>query len=90
MEAVWRLPFAPHAKEGVPGLLSRDAFHEAMLGGLRESLIATFAGSRISHDLKPGAYRQPVVEDQLGERPHFAWAGIVPHSSDDLDNRRVA
>ncbi len=89
VEAVWRLPFAPHAEEGVPGLLNRDAFHEAMLGGLRESLIATFVGSRNSHDLKPGANRQPVVEGQPGECPHFAWAGIVPHSGDDLDNYRV-
>jgi hypothetical protein len=45
VEAVWCLPFAPHTEEGVSGLLSRDAFHKAMLGGLRESLIATFAGS---------------------------------------------
>ncbi len=63
VEAVWRLPFAPHVEEGVPSLPSRDAFHKAMLGGLRESLIATFVGSRNSHDLKLGAYRQPVVED---------------------------
>jgi hypothetical protein len=61
-----------------------------MLGGLWESLIATFTGRRNSHDLKPGAYRQPVIEDQPDERPHFAWAGIVPHSGYDLDNRKVA
>jgi hypothetical protein len=36
------------------------------------------------------ANRQPIVEDQLGKRPHFAWAGVVPHSSDDLRDRRVA
>ncbi len=87
--AIGRLPFAPYAEEGIPGLLSRDAFHEAVLGGLRESLVAAFAGSLDSHGLEPGTHRQPVVEDQPGERPHLAQAGIVPHSGNDLDNRRV-
>ncbi|CAM6002850.1 unnamed protein product [Sphagnum balticum] len=90
VEAVWRLPFAPHAEEGVPGLSNRDAFHEAMLGKLWKSLIITFASSRDSHDLKPGANRQSIVEDQPSERPHFAGAGIMPHSGDDMGNRRVS
>ncbi len=87
--AVGRLPFAPYVKEGIPGLLSRDAFHEVVLGRLRESLVAAFAGSLDSHGLEPGTHRQPVVEDQPGERPHLARAGIVPHSGNDLDDRRV-
>ncbi len=62
-KAIWQLLFVPHTEEGILGMLSKGAFHEAMLGGLWESLITTFAGSRNSHDLKPGAYRQPVVED---------------------------
>ncbi|CAM6055845.1 unnamed protein product [Sphagnum tenellum] len=55
--AVGRLPFTPNAKEGIPSLLSRGAFHEIVLGGLGESLVAALAGSRDSHDLKPGTYR---------------------------------
>ncbi|CAM6002719.1 unnamed protein product [Sphagnum balticum] len=90
VEAVWRLPFAPHAEEGVPGLSNRDAFHEAMLGKLWKSMIITFASSRDSHDLKPGANRQSIVEDQPSERPHFVGAGIMPHSGDDMGNRRVS
>jgi hypothetical protein len=42
-EAVGRLPFVPDAEEGIPGLLGGNAFHETMLGGLRESLVAAFA-----------------------------------------------
>jgi hypothetical protein len=88
--AIGHLPFAPNTKEGIPGLLNRDAFHEIVLGGLRESLVATLAGSLDSHDLEPGTYRQPVIKDQPGERPHLAWAGIMPHSGDDLGDRGVA
>jgi len=88
--AVGRLPFAPNTKEGIPGLLNRDAFHETVLGGLWESLVAALVGSLDSHDLEPGTYRQLVVKDQPGERPHLARAGVVPHSGDDLDNCRVA
>ncbi|CAK9265776.1 unnamed protein product [Sphagnum jensenii] len=88
--AIGHLPFAPNTKEGIPGLLNRDAFHEIVLGGLRESLVTTLAGSLDSHDLEPGTYRQPVIKDQLGERPHLAWAGIMPHSGDDLGDRGVA
>jgi hypothetical protein len=87
---VGRFPFTPYSEEGIPGLLSRDAFHETVLGGLWESLVAALAGSLDSHDLEPGTYRQLVVKDQPGERPHLARAGIVPHSGDDLDDRRVA
>jgi hypothetical protein len=86
---VGRLPFAPYSEEGIPGLLSRDAFHETVLGKLRESLVAAVAGSLDSHDLEPSTYRHPVVKDQLSECPHLAGAGIVPHSGDDLDDRRV-
>ncbi len=88
--AVGRLPFAPNSEEGIPGLLSSDAFHETVLGGLRESLVAALAGSLDSHDLEPGTDRQPVIRDQPGERPHLARAGIMPHSSDDLGDRGVA
>jgi hypothetical protein len=88
--AVGRLPFAPNTKEGIPSLLSRDAFHETVLGGLQESLVAALASSLDSHDLEPGTYRQPVVKDQPGERPHLAQAGVMPHSGDDLDDCRVA
>jgi len=61
-----------------------------VLGGLWESLVAALVGSLDSHDLEPGTYRQLVVKDQPGERPHLARAGVVPHSGDDLDNCRVA
>jgi len=64
--AVGHLPFAPYSEEGIPGLLSRDAFHETVLGKLRESLVAAIAGSLDSHDLEPSTYRHPVVKDQLG------------------------
>ncbi len=60
--AVGHLPFVPYAEEGIPGLLSRDAFHEAVLGGLRESLVAIFVGSLDSHGLEPGTHQQPVVK----------------------------
>ncbi len=54
-----------------------------ILGDLQLGLTVTW--ERIT-----SANRQPIVEDQLGKRPHFAWAGVVPHSSDDLRDRRVA
>lgn len=63
VEAVGRPPFDPNTAEGLPSLLSRDAFHEAVLGGFLESLITDFACGRDSHDLELGANRQPVVED---------------------------
>jgi len=53
-------------------------------------LDAALAGGRDSHNLEPSANRQPIVKDQLGKRPHLAWAGVVPHSSNDLGDRRVA
>jgi hypothetical protein len=90
VEAVGSLPFVLNAEEGVPGLPSWDAFHEAVLGRLRESLVAAFAGGQDSHDLEPGAHRQPVIEDQPGECAHLLWAGIVPHSGNDLGDRRVS
>jgi hypothetical protein len=40
--------------------------------------------------LEPGTYRQPIIKDQPGERPHLARAGIIPHSGDDLGDRGVA
>ncbi len=63
VEAVGRPPFDPNIAEGLLSLLSRDAFHEAVLGGFLESLITDFACGWDSHDLEPGANRQPVVED---------------------------
>jgi len=40
--------------------------------------------------LEPSADRQPIVEDQPGEGPHFAWAGVVPHPGNDLGDRGVS
>jgi len=57
VEAVGRPPFVPNAKEGIPNLLNRGAFHETVLGGLRKSLVAALAGGRNSHDLEPSTYR---------------------------------
>jgi len=90
VEAIGRPPFVPNAEEGIPSLLSRGAFHEIVLGGLRESLVAALAGGRNSHDLEPNTQQQPIVEDPPGKRPHLAWAGVVPHSGNDLGDRRVA
>ncbi len=90
VEAVGRLPFVPNTMEGLPSLPSRGVIHEAVLGRFRESLVTTLASGRDSHDLEPSTDRQPVVEDQLGERPHLAWMGVVPHPSDDLGDRRVS
>ncbi len=52
-------------------------------------MVTAFAGGLNSHGLKPGAHRQPVVEGQLGERSNFAGTRVVPHSGNDLGNRRV-
>ncbi len=90
LKAVGRPPFVPNVEEGIPSLLSKGAFHETVLGGLQESLVAALAGGRNSHDLEPSAYRQSIVKDQPGKRPHFVWAGIVPHPGNDLGDRRVA
>ncbi len=57
VEAVGRPPFVPNAEEGIPSLLSKGAFHETMLGRLRESLVAALAGGRNSHDLEPSTNR---------------------------------
>jgi len=56
-EAVGCLPFAPNTKESTPGLLGRDAFHEAMSGRFLEPLVAAFAGGLNSHGLELGAHR---------------------------------
>ncbi len=88
-EAVGRLPFALDTEESTPGLLGRGAFHEAMSGRFLEPLVAAFAGGLNSHGRKPGAHRQPVVEGQPGERSNLARMRIVPHSGNDLGNRRV-
>jgi len=61
-EAVGRLPFIPSATEGIPGLLGRGAIHEAVLGRLRETLVATFAGGLEPHGLEPRAHWEPSVE----------------------------
>ncbi len=90
VKAVGRPPFVPNVEEGIPSMLSRGAFHEIVLGGLQESLVAALAGGRNSHDLEPSTYQQPIVKDQPGKRPHLAWVGVVPHSGDDLGDCRVA
>jgi hypothetical protein len=59
------------------------------LGRFLEPLVAAFVGGLNSHGLEPGAHRQPVVEGQLGERSNLAGTRIVPHSGNDLGNRRV-
>jgi hypothetical protein len=86
-EAVGRLPFALDAKEGIPGLLGGNAFHEAVSGRFLESLVASFAGGLNPHGLEPGAHRQPIVEGQLGKRSYLARTGIVPHSGNGLGDR---
>ncbi len=84
VEAVGRLPFVPNTVEGLPSLSSRGAVHEAVLGRFRESLVTALASGRDTHDMEPGADRQPIVEDQPSERPHLAWTGVVPHPGNDL------
>ncbi|CAM6066214.1 unnamed protein product [Sphagnum tenellum] len=64
VEAIGRPPIIPNAKEGVPNLLSKGAFHEAVLGEFRESLVTALVGGRDSHDLEPSADRQSIVKDQ--------------------------
>jgi hypothetical protein len=90
LEVVRHPPFVPNAEEGILSLSSRGAFHEIVLGRLQKSLVAALAGGRNSHDLEPSANRQSIVEDQPGKRPHFAWAGVVPHPGNDLGGRQVA
>ncbi len=89
-EAVGRLPFAPDVEECTPSLLGRGAFHEAVSGRFLEPLVATFAGGLNSHGLESGAHWQPIVEGQPGERSNLVGMRIVPHSGNDLCNRRVA
>jgi hypothetical protein len=89
VEAVGRPPFDPNTTEGLPSLLNRDAFHEAVLGGFLETLVTDFASGRDSHDLEPSADRQPVVEDQPGKGLDLARTGIVPHPGNDLGDRRA-
>jgi len=88
-EAVGCLPFAPNTEESTPGLLGWDAFHQAVSGRFLEPLVAAFAGGLNSHGLELGAHRQPIVEGQPGERSNLAGTRIVPHSGNDLGNRRV-
>jgi len=90
VEAIGCPPFVLNTKEGIPSLLSSGAFHETVLGKLRKSLVAALASGRNSHDLEPSTNRQPIVKDQPGKRPHLTWAGVVPHSSNDLGDRQVA
>ncbi len=88
-EAVGRLPLLPSATESIPSLLGRGAIHKAVLGGLRESLVATFASVLEPHGLEPRAHREPSVEGQPDKGPHFAWAGVVPYPGDNLHGRGV-
>jgi len=53
VEAVGRPPFVPNAEESFPSMLSRGAFHEAVLGELREPLVTALVGGRDSHNLEP-------------------------------------
>ncbi len=57
VEAVGHPPFVPNAEENVPCLLSKGAFHEAVLGRLQESLVVALAGGRDSHNLEPSTNR---------------------------------
>ncbi|CAK9217266.1 unnamed protein product [Sphagnum troendelagicum] len=88
-EAVGSFPFVPYAEEGVPRWLSRGAFHQAVLSELQKSLVASLASGLNAHDLKPGAHRESVVEDQPGESAHLAGSGIMPDPGNDLSNRCV-
>ncbi len=88
-EAVGRLPFAPDTEESTPCLLGWGAFHEAVSSRFLEPLVAAFAGGLNSHGLEPCAHWQPVVEGQPGECSNLAGTRIVPHSGNDLGNRRV-
>ncbi len=54
-EVVGRPPIVPHPEESVPSLLGTGAFHEAVLGKFRESLVTALAGGRYTHDLEPSA-----------------------------------
>jgi hypothetical protein len=89
-EAVGRLPFAPDSEKGIPSFLGRYALHEAVLGGLRESLVVTFVGGLNSHGLEPGAHRKPVVEGRPSERFDLVGTGIMPHLGNDLGDCGVA
>ncbi len=64
--------------------MSRRIVHEAVLGGLREAEVAAFAGGLDSHRLEPSAHWQAPIEGQPDERSNFAWAGVMPHSCNDL------
>ncbi|CAM6011013.1 unnamed protein product [Sphagnum balticum] len=61
-----------------------------MLSQFQESGVATFAGGGDSHRLKPGAHWQAPIEGQPYEHAHFARAGVVPQSRNDLEDRGVA
>jgi hypothetical protein len=89
-EAVGRLPLLLGATEGLPGLLGRGANHKAVLGGLKESMVATFASVLEPHGLEPRAHREPFVEGQPDKGPHFAWAGVVPYPGHNLHGRGVS
>jgi hypothetical protein len=88
-KAVGRLPLLPGVTEGVPSLLGRGAILKAVLGGLKESLVATFASVLESHGLEPRAHREPSVEGQPDKGPHLVWAGVVPYPGDDLHGHGV-
>jgi hypothetical protein len=69
VEVVGRPPFVPNAEESIPSLLSRGAFHEIVLGGLRESLVATLASGWDSHNLEPS------TNWQAGSRRKYYMGG---------------
>ncbi len=88
-EAVKHFPFLPCATEAIPCLLGEGAIHEVVLGRLRKTLVATFAGGLEPHGLEPSAHQEPFVEGQPDEGSHFAWAGVVPNPSNNLGGRGV-
>jgi hypothetical protein len=57
VEAVRRPPFAPNTEKGLPSSPSQGAFHEAVLGRFRESMVTDLTSGRDSHDLEPRADR---------------------------------
>ncbi len=89
-EAVGRLAFIPSVTEGIPSLLSGGALHEAVLSGLRETLVVTFASGLEPHGLEPRAHQEPSVEGQPDEGSHFAWVGVMSNPSNGLGGRGVS
>jgi len=82
--AFWRLPFASDFLVGFPSALCHGALEQAVPGSFSMSKFANFALRGNSHELKPGAYQEALVEGQLDERPYLLWACVVPDFGDHL------